>query len=77
MARQGRIMGLGLLRKRNGDSAGATGATGGGVLRTVAGSRAAWEGSRCAYRCPVGGIAHGYRQRRGLRGRPVCLPVSG
>ena len=30
MARQGRIMGSGLLRKRNGDSAGATGVTGGG-----------------------------------------------
>ena len=71
MARQGRIMGLGLLRKRNGDSAGATGATGGGVLRTVAGSRAAWEGSRCAYRCPVEGIAHGCRLLNGLYVRMV------
>ena len=47
-------MGSGLLRKRNGDSAGATGATGGGVLRTVAGNGGACEGSRCAYWCRVG-----------------------
>ena len=77
MARQGRIMGSGLLRKRDGDSAGATGVTGGGVLRTLTGNGGAWEGSRCAYWCSMGGIAHGSRQRMGLRGHPVCLPVSG
>ena len=46
-----------------------------GALRTVAGNGGAWEGSRCAYRCPVEGIAHGSRQLRGLRGLPVCLLV--
>ena len=47
-----------------------------GVLRTVTGNGGAWEGSRCAYWCSIGGIAHAYRQLRGLRGLPVCLLVS-
>ena len=47
------------------------------ALRTVAGNGEAWDGIRCAYRCPVEGIAHGCRQLRGLGWHPVCLPVSG
>ena len=47
------------------------------ALRTVAGNGSARDGIRCAYRCPVEGIAHGCRRLRGLRGLPVCLPVSG
>ena len=35
-------------------------------LRPLAGNGGAWEGILCAYRCPVEGIAHGYRQLRGL-----------
>ena len=48
-----------------------------GALRTVVGNRGAWDDIRCAYRCPFEGIAHGYRQLRGLGGNPVCLPVPG
>lgn len=31
------------------------------ALRTVVGNGGACEGSRCAYWCPFGGIAHGSR----------------